>query len=193
MEQIYSFDIVHDAQSVFRKLLRAFANPFQAETLTAEAGGFTGKHRVLLAIGSTLMDNEVSFYVEKNTGLCRELKTCTLAENAPYQKADYIFLTGALNYENIRNLFTDAKQGSLEDPQQSATFIIWCDSFSGSEQIECSGPGIDGRKTMLVSEYIKKICILRQEIQQEYPCGIDLLFVSSNDEIMAWPRLCRVR
>lgn len=193
MEQVYSFDIVHDAQSVFRKLLLAFANPCRRENLAAEAAGFTGKYRTLIAVGSTLLDNEVSFYTEKNTELEKELQSCTLAENAPYQQADYIFLTGTLNYENIRNLFTDAKQGSLEDPQHSATFIIWCDDLDGSEQMECVGPGIDGIKKLTVSEYVKKICILRQELQQEYPCGIDLLFVSSHEEIMAWPRLCRVR
>lgn len=193
MEQVYSFDIMHDAQAVFRKLLQVFANPCTTEQLTVEAEKFTGRHKALLAIGSTLMDNEVAFYVEKDTELCRALKTYTLAENAPYQQADYIFLTGALNYENVRNLFADAKQGTLEDPQQSATFIIWCDAFVGNEQMECSGPGIDGTKNLAVSEYVKSICILRQEMQQEYPCGIDLLFVSSDNDIMALPRLCRVR
>lgn len=193
MEQVYSFDMVYDAQSVFRKLLKAMANPWQVQDISAEAAGFEGEYGGILAMGSTLMDNEVSFYVEKNIELSRDLKTCTLAQNTAYQNADYIFLTGFLNYENIRHLFAEAKQGTLADPQKSATFIIWSDTLDGDEQVSCQGPGIDGVKTVRTNEYIRKICLLRQELQQEYPCGIDLIFVSSRNEITAWPRLCRVQ
>lgn len=193
MEQVYSFDIVHDTQAVFRSLMTVMANPLQTENIAVQAEGFHDGHGAVLAVAATLLDNEVSFYVEKNMELDKKIRAYTLAASATYQQADYIFLTGALNCENIRNLFADAKQGSLEDPQSSATFIICCESFTGDIPMRISGPGVDGVKEVYANEYLKTICLLRQEVQQEYPCGIDLIFVNNADEIMAMPRLCKVR
>lgn len=193
MQQVYSFDAVHDAQSLFRKLLQSMANPFQKSSIDKEAGGFQSELGAVLAVGATLMDNEITYYVEKNIELAQQLHDYTLAVPADYQKADFIYLTGMLNYENIRQLLSEAKQGTLSDPQQSCTFIIWCPQLDGEAAAEISGPGIDGRLAVHTTEYIKTICCLRQEVQQEYPCGVDLIFISAANELMAVPRLCKVQ
>lgn len=193
MKQVYSFDVVHDAQSLFRKLLQSMANPFQKSNIDKEAGGFQSNLGAVLAVGATLMDNEITYYVEKNVELAQQLHAYTLATPADYKKADFIYLTGMLNYENIRQLLSEAKQGTLADPQQSCTFVIWCPQLDGETAAEVSGPGVDGTLEVQTTEYIKTICRLRQEVQQEYPCGVDLIFISAENELMAVPRLCKVK
>lgn len=192
MEKAYQFDFVHDTQSIFRCLLNAFSHPARQYCIADEAKGLPGNWAVLSAVGATLLDNEMSFYVEKTPELHTKLIDLTLARPEELTKAQYIFLSSAVNYVNIETMFKTARRGTLADPQTSALFIVQCGTFSGNAALSVVGPGIDGETSLRTTEYIKNILQIRQKENIEYPCGVDLLFVTSFGEIMAFPRLCRV-
>ena len=191
MEQVYTFDFVFDTQSIFRKLIDVMAKPSVIQNISREAQGFPRKDKELLALGCTLLDNEVSFYVEKDENFARALLDETLSRRGKLEEADFVFLTGSLNYESIRNMFFKVKAGTLENPQDSAVFLIYCPVLSGEENVCLTGPGIQGSKELKTTEYIKTILAIRQETAIEYPCGIDLIFADSRGNLMAVPRLVK--
>lgn len=191
MEKAFEFDFVHDAQYVFRKLLDAAAHPLKVYSLDRIKNSFE-KNSVMCALGCTLLDNETSVYVEKDARLAGIFMDLTLSEQTSVTEADYIFLSTELNYETVNALFEKAKKGTLADPQLSATFIICCQSIRGDCDVYFKGPGINGVKEINTTSYIKKICELKQSLECEYPCGIDLFFVTPDGEITALPRLCKM-
>lgn len=193
MEQVYHFDFVHDTQAVFRQLLSAVAHPMKAVSIARQTKGFSWEHPELWAVGCTLMDNTTCFYVEKDAELGRALADLTLARHAAPSEADHIFLSSTLNYDTLGILFQTAKKGTLSDPHRSATFLIFCPEFEGDTPLTVSGPGIKGERELLTTPYIRGICELQKELNSEYPCGIDLFFVSGGGELMALPRLCRAQ
>lgn len=192
MENVYQFDFTFDTQKVFRQLLDAMANPMTIHDIGREASKFSEENGALLALGCTLLDNETGFYVEKDTRLRDNLADLTLAKPLSACEADYLFLSGELNYESIRVLFSGAKKGTLADPHLSAFFLIFCSSFKGETKARVKGPGIDREKKLMLPEYIYRICRLHEEYAPEYPCGTDLVFVTAKGELMAFPRLCRI-
>lgn len=191
MEQVFQFDFVHDAQSVFRQLLSAMAHPMSPRSIEKEAAGFPWQHPELWAVGGTLMDNETSFCVEMDAELEKGMADLTLAKQVSTREADYIFLSAPLNYDSVGVLLRTAKKGTLADPQLSATIVVSCPSFEGDQELTVKGPGIKGERRLSTTGYIAKLCALREAEKMEYPCGIDLIFVSSQGQIMALPRLCR--
>lgn len=192
MEKVYQFDFTFDTQKVFRELLDAMAKPMTVHDVGQESEKFGKEDGALLAAGCTVLDNETGFYVEKNVRLRDELVDLTLARVTAPCEADYIFLSAPLNYESIRVLFEGAKKGTLSDPQLSATFFIVCDSLTGDIRARVNGPGIDGTKILHLPEYIYRICTMHGNYAAEYPCGTDLIFVTQEGELMAFPRLCRI-
>lgn len=191
MEKAFEFDFVHDTQYVFRKLLDAEAHPFKVYSMDDILGSFEN-NSVMCALGCTLLDNETSFYVEKDAKLAADFTDLTLAEQTSVSEADYIFLSSQLNYETIKALFEKAKKGTLADPQLSACFIICCDSVHGDCNARFRGPGIEGTREINTTRYIKKVCELKQDLDCDYPCGIDLFFVTADGDIAAAPRLCKL-
>lgn len=192
MEKVYQFDFTFDTQKVFRELLDAMAKPMTLHSVGSEAEKFGKEDGVLLAAGCTVLDNEMGFYVEKNVQLRDELADLTLAGVTVPCEADYIFLSAPLNYESIRVLFDGAKKGTLSDPHLSATFFIVCDCLTGEIEARVKGPGIEGIKTVYLPEYIYRICTMHGAYAADYPCGIDLVFVTNAGELMTFPRLCRI-
>ncbi len=191
MEKVFNFDFVFDTQTTFRQLMDAMSHPFQKYSIKKEASGFGEEQSLFLTIGCTLLDNETSFYVEKNAVLMTELQELTLSNEEEIKKADYIFLSSELNYETIRTMFQNAKKGDFYDPHKSATFVIFAKSDDKSEKIIATGPGIKESIEITISKYVKNVLNIRSETTVEYPCGIDLIFVFDDGEIIGCPRLIK--
>lgn len=192
MKKAYEFDFVKDTQQVFRMLLQALANPGRVYSIEKQAAGFTHPWKEQLAIGCTLLDNETTYYVEKTEVLHTSLAELTLAEPVKIEEAQYIFLTSLINYVNWENLLKGVRRGTLADPQQSATIFVYTDTFEGTQEVDLEGPGIDGVYTRNMPEYMYRLLLTRQEINFEYPCGVDVYFVNGAGEIMGFPRLCKI-
>ena len=213
----HSFDEVFDSQKVFRLLLEAMSNPMRVVNIREYAEKFygdcpdsmDGRRRAFsgaadpafLALAMTLLDNEVSFYVCENQSLSDEIASLTLAKRDKTESADYIFVD---NLDCMEYAIENAKQGTLADPHKSATVIIANDgvyasmnrqtdvsqpAFSSIGWLTLSGPGIEGYKTVQVTQAVKDAIALRDAQNYEYPEGIDLIFVSGGGGLLAVPRL----
>lgn len=191
IKQKYEFDFVHDAQTVFRQLLSAMSNPGQIKSIAEEAGKFHHVYAVLTAIGCTMLDNEESMYVEKNPQLFQELHDLTMAKEGDLRTADYLFLSSEMNYGSMAEILKNAKKGTYENPQDSATVVILCQELSGKSQMTLTGPGVDKAITLAVNQYLKTIVGLRQQQDTEYPLGVDLIFADPHGDILGIPRLIR--
>lgn len=105
------------------------------------------------------------------------------------ENADFIFLE---TKNQLSAVFAKAKYGTLADPQKSATLIINTELVGGNE-MELYGAGIDGTIKLKLSDTISEAIQIRDEQMYEYPEGIDMVFVSSDGEILCVPRLVLVK
>lgn len=192
MEFLYKFDFVHDTQKVFRKILSSISQPGKIYNISEESNKFDNRYSSLLAIGTSLLDNEVSMFVEKTPSLEKELEDLTLVRKTNIKEADFIFITAPMNYECTKNIIVNAKTGDFKDPHKSATIVILCDEIIGDKDITLKGPGINIERKLSVTDYIKTIININQENRDEYPCGIDIIFVSEKGEVISIPRLCKI-
>lgn len=192
-KKAYEFDFVQDTQQVFREMLHVIANPGTIRSIKRQGEMFNLAEGSLVALGCTVLDNETSFYVEKNPKLHERLQELTLAQGNCLQDADYLFFSTQLNYTSIEELMKHGKHGTYEDPQNSATYFIQCENLEGDQKVCLKGPGVNGEKTVNLSLYVKQVIEIRQRIKLEYPLGIDLYFISKDGDLMGVPRLCSMK
>lgn len=189
MKTLHQFDEVFDTQAVFRKLLEGTSNPGRTVSIAPQTKKMFGEHGAFLALGMTLLDNEVSFSSCGNEILREELQLVTLSEEKAICEVDYIFVTNA---QTLSAIFVQAKCGTLMDPHRSATLIIR-DSGEPEQIMMLYGPGIDGTMEFSCSETVQQAIALRDQQEYEYPMGVDLIFVTDSGDVTCIPRLVRRR
>lgn len=185
MEKLHHFDEVFDSQKMFRILLEATANPTRQINIHAFAEKLFGSYPQLLAIAMTLLDNEVTFNTCENQTLAEEITLLTHATAANMDQADYIFVS---EKEHLKNAIETAKCGTLPNPHLGATIIVQL-SDEEYESIELFGAGIQASITLKMQKTAVEGIHIRDAQAYEYPCGIDLIFVSKNGELFCIPRL----
>lgn len=190
-ERACQFDFVQDTQKVFREMLAAMANPGSVRNIKEQAEKWNQKEGALAALGCVVLDQEKSMFVEKNPRFADLLHDLTLSEEERLEEADYVFLSSELNYASMEEIIKNVKKGTYADPQESTTIFVFCESLKGTEEMCISGPGIQGEKQIQTTCYIKNVLSIRQNLNIEYPLGVDFFFVTENGELMSMPRLCR--
>ena len=131
-------------------------------------------------------------YVEKNPRLSSELHNLTLCREADLDQADYVFLSSEMNYGSMEQILKNVKHGTYADPQESATIFLLCSETEGEEEMTLRGPGVDGERKMRVYPYIRKVIRLRNDLEIEYPLGVDLVFVDGGGNMIGIPRLVKI-
>ncbi|MDR1070625.1 MAG: phosphonate C-P lyase system protein PhnH [Gracilibacteraceae bacterium] len=184
----HSFDAVFDSQRVFRLILEAVSNPARTVGIGEYAAKLSGVRPAMLAVAMTLLDNEVSFNTCGNDALSGEIASLTLAKKGEIETADFVFVS---HLDDIKDAIENMKCGTLSDPHRSATAIIRNEGVP-SVPMKVSGPGIEGRVTVHVTRTAVYAAALRDGQNYEYPCGIDMFFLSDNGELLAIPRLTRM-
>ncbi len=198
------FDMVHDAQDVYRRLLDAMARPGKIndlgpvrEKIPPEAALAPG----LAVMALTLLDGEVSFAVLSQAPEAAEryLKWSTRSRPAPLTEADYIFVDKHLNAGETAALLQGAKRGTLLRPDQSATLFLAVtrlaapgEGVPGTIHLRLKGPGIPGERPGAVVGLPRLWIAGRCQVNSEYPLGIDMVLVDSAGRIMALPRTTTV-
>ena len=185
MQKAHDFDVVFDAQAMFRLILGATANPTRPACVKPFADKLSGQFPNLLSVAMTLLDNEVSFCVCENDGLAERIAALTLSPMRPPEDADFIFVTEQTMLENAVGC---AKCGTLRDPHRSATLVVW---NHGDEKcaLWLTGPGIPGAATWHTTRLARRALEIRDAQRYEYPEGVDIVFVSDQGELVAVPRL----
>lgn len=185
MKEIYSFDEVFDSQAIFRKLLEAMSNPCRIVSVTEQSSKMYGDDAVFLALAMTLLDNEMSFDTCGNEKLAEDISLLTYAKRTSLEQADFIFVNDA---DSLEKVFSEAKCGTLADPQLSAALIIK-DNGAADNKLRLYGAGIDGTAEAVLSEAAVRAIELRDAQNYEYPQGIDMIFVSDTGNLFCIPRL----
>ncbi|MDR1238570.1 MAG: phosphonate C-P lyase system protein PhnH [Treponema sp.] len=92
IQRKHNFDIIHDAQKMFRILLEALANPGRILDFRPQAARFAGQGR-WLAPALTLLDKETGFFWDGDPETGEEIRFLSGAPQVPLEEADFIFLS----------------------------------------------------------------------------------------------------
>ncbi|MDR1194803.1 MAG: phosphonate C-P lyase system protein PhnH [Peptococcaceae bacterium] len=186
----HKFDFALDTAAVFRLLLECFANPGRKNNLAAYGAKLEAANPLLLAIALVLLDNETTCYTHNDRRLEQEILELTNCGRAAVEEARYIIVPAAVSAEEKREILTRCPRGSFESPHESATIIVYADQ-GGERRLALRGPGIQGRRRLLVSD--EALAWVREigERDFEYPLGADLIALSSDGEMFCVPRLVK--
>ncbi|MEH7272259.1 phosphonate C-P lyase system protein PhnH [Neobacillus vireti] len=191
-------DIVHDLQSVYRKMVDSISRPglisdLRKEAALVEEEDIKGCSASLLLLALTLFDQEVSFKVfsPQADTVSKTINQLTYAKQTETKKADYLLILQDAERGSIEEAIINAKVGTLKNPHSSATIIVEVDSVTSGDALLLKGPGI--QKHELVHLDINRNWLeIRQEKNKEYPLGIDLIFIDQNHQLLSLPRTTQI-
>lgn len=181
--------IEHMRQQTFRHILDAMSFPGKVIEMENSTLNIAGLFPVTSLVCDCLLDQEVCFSVLGENNLLSSIHAYTGSGAVELKKADFIIV----QLNGLRRLgeLIDAKVGTLINPHNAATVICEIESLVEGIQYTISGPGVKGRKEInatIPEEFIK----VRNSLNQEYPLGIDVIFVDSNNRLCTFPRTTQV-
>jgi phosphonate C-P lyase system protein PhnH len=180
----HHFNMVIDAQGVFRSFLDALANPGRPSSIASYVKRFAEEGQ-WLAPAVTLLDQETGFFWNGAPEIAREINFLTGSAPVPLPRADFVFLPEpAAPAEILRQV----KGGSHAAPHDSALLLIATDG-EASAPVTLRGPGIppEGRRIML--SQTERVWLQAREAQGfEYPCGVEMVFLREDASILAIAR-----
>jgi phosphonate C-P lyase system protein PhnH len=186
LKSAHSFDLVHDAQEVFRLFLEALANP--GRLLSLNGSGFP-RYGQWLAPALTLLDNETGFFWDGEPEIGEEIRFLSGCLPAALEEADFVFLSRP---EDPGRILAKVKRGTLADPHDSALLLV---AVSGKPQYAArlEGPGVppQGRDISLCAAELSWLKT-RDHQGFEYPLGVELVFLREDFSIAAFPRKVNV-
>lgn len=190
------FDRVHDAQFIFRQLLDAMSRPGKMNSIGSSSmkiGLSSGAEQVVASFALTLLDGEVSFFVNMANHLVIQefIRKNTFSRLTEVEDADYLFLDGKINDEEIAHLIQKVKKGTLIQPDFSSTLFILVDGFSvepAEDRLTLRGPGIEEKLICYVNGISSIWWEEREKANLEYPLGIDIILFTEAGEFLALPR-----
>jgi alpha-D-ribose 1-methylphosphonate 5-triphosphate synthase subunit PhnH len=192
------FDNVHDTQQVYRRLLDTLSRPGTTASIAfaAEKLIFSDTlHNSIAAAALTLLDNEVTFHMALTGAEALEswIRQSTFSRSAEPEEADYIFASGSETLAWASKL----KNGLPEFPETSATLLLTVENCMASEEGSSvyllQGPGIRGEATIRVSGLEPAWMHIREELNEEFPRGIDIWLLDTNGNIIGIPRTTRIK
>ncbi len=187
------FHLVFDCQKIFKALMNALARPGQIFNTKESIDKIEGEHTALLAAALTVLDNRCGFYTNGDAGFAEEVREQTLAKESEVKEADYILITSdALSREECTALLQNAKVGTLPEPHKSCTFFIEIESLQEGEEGTLQGPGIQETRTVLLPTQAWMWLEVRDAMQYEFPCGVDMFFVTPKGEWVGIPRTTKI-
>ena len=185
----HQFDPVFDCQQVFQSLMHALARPGKVFSIAENVQKIEGEYAPLMAAGMTLLDNWKTFFVCGAPELEEALHQMTYGVPGDAAEADYIFLPkGKTTLSLCRQMLSRAKIGTLPEPHKSATIFVLVDSLTGGTAQTLEGPGIDGTIDVSLPEEAVIWIAERQRMGFEFPCGLELFFLTPDGDVMGIPR-----
>ena len=187
------FDLVFDCQQVFKQLMQAMANPGKVFSIGQNSAKIHQPAGSLLAIAMTLVDSRCRFSVAGDDELAQAMHEVTLGVPTGVEEADYIFVPQAQDMDSARPAILErAKKGTLAEPHKSAAIFIQLDSLEGGPEALLQGPGVDGSIAIRLPQAGQRWIEERQQMELEFPQGLELYFVTPDGELMGVPRKIRM-
>lgn len=184
------FDLVFDCQQVFKQLMDALAMPGKVYSIAREGEKLEHPQGMMAAAALTLVDNSCTFAVPRGESLEQELRQMTYGRPVSLEEADYIFLPESEKMEDtqVEETLEKAKKGTLSEPHKSAALFVGIPSLEGGGESVLTGPGVDGSISIRLPRAGTRWLELRQGMEIEFPCGVELYFLTPEGKLLAVPR-----
>jgi alpha-D-ribose 1-methylphosphonate 5-triphosphate synthase subunit PhnH len=181
---------VDDAQTTFRALLEALANPGSQRQITSRVEAPAGLNPACAAACLTLLDLETQVWLQD--GFEEEVKTWLLFHTG----CQFTDSAQTANFAMIRNcLFMPClsafNQGTDEEPEASTTLLVVVENFEAGESLRLTGPGINDMRSLAVSGLSSALWKDLTANVCNYPKGIDI-FLFAKDTVVGLPRTTQV-
>jgi alpha-D-ribose 1-methylphosphonate 5-triphosphate synthase subunit PhnH len=192
-----NLDVVHDIQTVYRKLVTATSRPGTLVVLDREARTLDVQMECLsstILLARTVLDPEVSFKVisKAEEAVSRMINQLTYSRPVDLPEADFIFILHDASEEQMKEALNKAKVGNLLNPHESAMIILEVPDVTKGDSMILSGPGIQD-ESFLSLPNVSAWLAARNEKNMEFPLGIDMYFVDQQDRLIAIPRTTQIR
>jgi len=203
-ENTNNFNIIYDTQLVFRKLLDSMARPGKINSVEKIIKKINTNYEFstsLIAIAFTLLDESVKFTVisKEKDEIERYIKWNTGSTISDINVAEFIFIDDNLEDGDIEKLMYQTKPGTFLEPEMSTTIIlsvkrIQFDIENNTEgvYINLKGPGIDGINYCFIKGISKKWIEIRNDLNREFPIGIDMILCDRLGNIIGLPRTTKI-
>ena len=146
----------------------------------------------LSAIAYTILDEQVTIApcnreADRWVG---ELVSCTGARKVPLEQADYVLAVSVPETSHLKSM----KQGTLFDPEDAATLVIWlAQEISGTAgTVRISGPGVETSVLLTVSNGMLSLITRRLSVRFEYPMGFEIFVVGADGGLLGLPRTSKL-
>lgn len=180
---------VIESQRCFKKAMKAMSEPGYLATLDPLKTS-VNISSATFSLALTLVDQDISVWVSP------QLSSATFIDNLRFycgcrltktpQEADFVFIQLS-EWQQLEGF----KQGTEEYPDRFPTLIIEVDGLEEKGDIQLSGPGINGSRSVDIVGINQKHIELLQRNQQHFPMGYDFMFTCGN-QLMALPRTTQV-
>ncbi|TCN21214.1 phosphonate C-P lyase system protein PhnH [Mesobacillus foraminis] len=190
-------DVVHDLQSVYRKVVNATSRPGMISNLSDEALSVENIPVQCAAsiwvLALTLLDQEVTFkvYSAQAEKASRAINQLTYAKPVEINEADFIFVLSDAEEGSLEEAIELGKHGTLMNPHNSATIIVEAENVNDGVELLLSGPGIQTSTSVnvcLTGDWIAS----RNQKNREYPLGIDLMIIDKEHQLLSLPRTTQI-
>jgi alpha-D-ribose 1-methylphosphonate 5-triphosphate synthase subunit PhnH len=196
-----TFDIVYDTQMIYRKILDSMARPGKINHIQQHVktlASVTSVSSGLIGIALTLIDREVTFHLKSGEGdvAIKYLQRKTFSRHESLENAQFVFIEERLEDDQIREVMSKVNCGTLLDPHDSATIILQVKNISnfeeGGTKLRLQGPGIKAETICYIDGLSYSWMEARNQLNKEYPIGVDMIFISDCGDLMAIPRTTKI-
>ena len=186
-------DPVGDSQMTFRRCLDALASPGKLFTVEANAAITASLMPGAGALALALLDQDTSVWLSRSlatAGAYLRFHTgCRIA--ATPGLADFALIGAPQELQGLHHFC----KGDAEFPERSATLIVQTSRLDVVHGWHLTGPGIAAIAALGVAGFDGLLAdrfVREWEINHaQFPCGIDMVFVSGN-QICGLPRTTRI-
>ncbi|MGK7957787.1 MAG: phosphonate C-P lyase system protein PhnH [Crocosphaera sp.] len=166
-------------QKIFRQLLHCFSFPGEVVNLKQ----YLGNNTVLLAILSTILDRSVNWNDEDNL-VAQSDRLLLQSPLETVKNAQYI----VKNACNTPSENFEINLGDLSNPETGATLILLGEAIgTGDLKLQLTGPGIASSNTIFLQGFDPHWFTLRNQWNRNFPLGVDLILVDT-EQMLALPR-----
>ncbi|KRF67480.1 hypothetical protein ASG99_15405 [Bacillus sp. Soil768D1] len=192
-----NLDVVHDIQTVYRKLVAATSRPGTLVALEREAKMLDVQMECLsstILLALTVLDPEVTFKIisKEEEIVSRMINQLTYSKAVDLSEADFIFILQDASKEQMKDAMNKAKVGNLLNPHESAMIILEVSDVTKGDPMILSGPGIQ-QESFICLPNVSSWMSVRNEKNIEFPLGIDMYFVDQQDRLIALPRTTQIK
>lgn len=188
-------DPVHDAQAVFRSVLRAMSRPGEVQDLSLDVAPPAPLFPAAAGVCLALLDLDTRLWIGGCDGDAADAAAfVAFHTGAPATddvgQADFAVIADGMQVPALDTF----RQGTDEAPENSATVIVQVsglDVRDGTGAWRLSGPGIDGETSLHVEGVRQNLVGDLAANRARFPRGVDLILCTATG-IAALPRTTKV-